>query len=327
MEFHVKRLSSIGRAVILLTLVVSAAPAYAQGVTLRYRWTKGDSLTYRMTNQTNSSISGMPGAGDLTVDQTMTQVLKVTAEEVAPDGVATLRQSFQAVRMEMNGPMGKVVYDSSVPDKTPDPQAEAMGKVMGSLVGESIIVVMAPEGTVRKVEGASRILDKVMQGMSADPAAAAAAQGLKTMLSDDALKATLSQSFSMLPTEPVKAGDTWTGKISMGNDIIGRIVGTSTFTLKAIEGTGDPAIARVAVALALKQDGVPAPSGPMGMVMKLGDSRGEGEILFSVARGRIQRNTMRTEMPSTMTMTGPDGSPATMQNRTTTTMTMELVER
>ena len=312
---------------ILVGLVVSAAPAYAQGVTLRYRWTKGDSLTYRMTNQTNSSISGMPGAGNLTVDQTMTQVLKVTAEEVTPDGVATLRQSFQSVRMEMNGPMGKVVYDSSAPDKTPNPMVEAMGKVMGSLVGESIIVVMAPEGTVRRVEGASRILERVMQSLSADPAAAAAAQGLKAMLSDDALKTTLSQSFARLPADPVKAGDTWTGQLAMGNEVIGRVAGASTFTLKAIEGTADAPLARIAVGLALKQEVVPAPSGPMGMVMKIGDSKGEGEILFSVAKGHIQRSTMRTEMPSTMTMTGPDGSPATMQNRTTTTMTMELVEK
>ena len=32
-------------------------------------------------------------------------------------------------------------------------------------------------------------------------------------------------------------------------------------------------------------------------------------------------------MPSTMTMQAPDGSVATMENKTTTTMTMELVEK
>jgi hypothetical protein len=296
-------------------------------VTLRYRWIKGDSLTYRMSNQTNSAISGMPGGGEMTVEQSITQIMRITTEDVAADGTATLRQTFEAVKMEMNGPMGRVVYDSSAPDKTSNPMAAAMGKVMGALVGESIIVVTTPDGTVRRVEGASRILEKVMQSAASDPASAAAAQGLKSMLSDEALKGTLAQSFSKLPADPVKPGDTWTGQLAMGNEIMGRIAGVSTFTLKAIEGPADAPVARIAVALTLKQEVMPVQSGPAGMAIKLADSKGEGEILFSVAKGRIQRSTMRTEMPSTMTMTGPDGSPVTMRNRTTTTMTMELVEK
>jgi hypothetical protein len=326
----VKRIISIGRAgplLALLALLTAASPVAAQGVLLKYRWTKGDSLTYRMVNDTQSTISGMPGVGEIAVHQSMTQVLKVTAEDVTADGVATLRQSFESIRMEMDGPMGKLVYDSAVPDKTANPMIDAFAKVMGALVGESIIVVIAPEGTVRQVEGASRLMEKVLKGMPQDPAVAGAAQGLKSMLSDDALKTTLSQSFAKLPAEAVRIGDAWSGTLSMGNEMIGRIVGASTFTLKAIEGPADTPLGRIAVALTLKQEVTPPPSGPMGMVMKLGESKGEGEMQFNVARGRIQRSTMRTEMPSTMTMTGPDGSPATMQNRTITTMTMELVEK
>jgi hypothetical protein len=322
-----RRFSSILPAALLLVLAAFAAPAYAQDVTLRYRWTKGESVTYRMTIRTNSAIGGMPGAGDMTLEQTITQVLRVTTEDVAADGVTTLRQTFESVRMEMNGPMGRMVYDSSAPDRAPNPMAEMMGKVMGALVGESIIVVMTPEGEVRKLEGASRILEKVMKGRLADPESAAVAQGLKAMLSDDALKNAMAQSFSRLPAGPVKPGDTWTGQLAMGAEIIGRVAGTSTFTLKAIEGPADAPVARIAVGLTLKQEVLPPPSGPASMVMKLADSKGEGEILFLVARGRIQRSTMRTDMPSTITMTGPDGSPVAMQNRTTTTMTMELVEK
>ena len=157
--------------------------------------------------------------------------------------------------------------------------------------------------------------------------AGAAGQGLRSQLSDDALKNTLEQTFPRLSAPPARADSTWNGEFSMGNPVIGRIIGRSTFTLKAIEGTPDAPLARIAVALALKQDGVPPPSGPSGMVMTLGDARGAGEILFSVTRGQIQRSTMRTDLPSTMTMNGPDGSPATMGNKTTTTMTMELVDR
>jgi hypothetical protein len=327
-EFHVKRLSSIGKAVILLALAGSAAPAYAQGVTLRYKWTKGEARTYRMTTQTDSVITGMPGgAGTMTMAQTMTQVLKLTAEEVAPDGTATLRQTFQSVRMESNGPMGKVVFDSASFENGDSPMVQSMRQVLGAMIGESVLIEMAADGTVRKVDGASRIADKITRVIAADPAAGAAGQGIKSMLSDDALKGTLEQSFPKLPPGPARTGDTWTSQLAIGNQVMGRILGESTFTLKAPEGTGDAPLARIGVHLALKQEVVPPPSGPAGMVMTLGDARGEGEIVFDVARGHIQRSTMRSDLPSSVTMNTPEGTVTTMNNKTTTTVTMALVER
>ena len=61
-----------------------ATLASEQDVTLRYRWTKGDNLRYRHTQQSTAAISGLPGMGDMTVDSTMAQVFKVAAEDVAP---------------------------------------------------------------------------------------------------------------------------------------------------------------------------------------------------------------------------------------------------
>jgi hypothetical protein len=308
-------------------LCTAAVAADAQTLTLRYKWTKGESRTYRVTNQTDSTITGMPN-GPMNVSQTMTQTLKYTADEVAPDGSVTLRQTFQSVRMESSGPMGKIVVDSAAAGTSDNPTAKSVRQIVTAMVGESVIIEMGPDGAVRKVDGASRIVDKITIAIAAaDPAAGAAGQGLRTQLSDDALKSALEQTFPRLSAPPIRVDGTWAGEFAMGNPVIGRITGRSSFTLKAIEGTPDAPLARIAVVLALKQDGVPQPSGPSGMVMTLGDAKGIGEILFSVTQGQIQRSTMRTDLPSTMTMNGPDGSPATMGNKTTTTMTMELVDK
>ena len=110
-------------AVALVLLCASAVAADAQTVTLRYKWAKGESRTYRVTNQTDSSITGMP-SGPMNVSQTMTQMLKYTADEVSPDGSVTLRQTFQAVRMESSGPMGKIVIDSAGPGTSDNPTRE-----------------------------------------------------------------------------------------------------------------------------------------------------------------------------------------------------------
>ena len=61
--------------ILLLALLAFTAPAYAQGATLRYRWTKGDSLTYRLEMHTNSLITGMPGLNDMKIDQGLSQMM------------------------------------------------------------------------------------------------------------------------------------------------------------------------------------------------------------------------------------------------------------
>jgi hypothetical protein len=326
-ESRVKRLPSLAHVLLLLTFAAGASPAAAQSVTLRYRWAKGDVVTYRLTSQTDTSVTGMPGAGPMTLAQTMTQVLKFTAEEIAADGTATLRQTFESIKMQLNGPSGRVTYDTAAPNTNPNPMIEAMRRVLGAMAGESIVVVMAADGTVVSISGTTKILDKIAANLPQDPGAEAITQGMKSILSEEALKATLAQSFAKLPADPVKVGDTWRGQLALGAEIVGKILGTSTFTLKAIEGTADAQIARIAVALVLKQESVAAPSGPANIVMRLGDSKGEGEMMFDVGKGRIRRSTMRTDMPSIVSMTSPDGNPGSVQNKTTTTTTMELVEK
>jgi hypothetical protein len=148
------------------------------------------------------------------------------------------------------------------------------------------------------------------------------AQGLKSLLSEEGLRTALEQSFSAMAPTPVSVGDSWNGQVSLGNEMVGKIIGQQTFTLKGVEAD----VATIGVTMTLKQESA-TPIGPASMTMKLGASRGDGEIRFDLARGRILRGSMRTEMPSTMTMTGPDGRPATMQNTTKTSMTMELIDK
>jgi len=228
--------------------------------------------------------------------------------------------------MEMKGPMGTLAYDSAKPPAADaDPRVVSMSKTFGAMVGEALSVTMAPNGAIRRIDGAQRIVDKLMKDLPRDPMAGGMAQNIRQMLSEDALRTSLEQSFSRMPDTPVKPGDTWAAQQSVGADAVGKITGTSTFTLKGIEGTGDAAVARITVALALKQEEVP--SAGSSMTMRLGaNASGEGELVFHIGKGRVERNTMRTAMPSTITMRGQDGSPMTMQNDTKTTMTMELIK-
>jgi hypothetical protein len=315
------------RPVLVLAVALAASATQASAQTaLQYRWTQGDVLLYRTVLKTTTSVSGGP-AGPVEQALTQTQTVKLLVAAVGPDGSATLRQTIESVSIDISGPMGKMAYDSAKPPPADDedPRSATLAKTFGAMVGEAISVTIAPNGAVRSIAGTAKIIDKLMKGLPMDPFAAGLAQNIKAMLSDDALRTSLEQSFARMPEQPVKPGDTWTSEQTLGVDVIGRITGTSTFTLKAIEGTGDAAVARVGVALAIQQEGTPGTGASV--TVKLGPSKGEGELLFNIAKGRVERNSMRTVMPSTITMRGREGGPATVQNTTTTTMTMERVEK
>src|SRR5204862_845517 len=100
------------------------------------------------------------------------QVLKFVAEDVAPDGTTTLRQTFQSIRMEATNPMGTFVVDTASPEASQDPGAKSTRDVMGVLIGESILIELGPEGAVRRTDGASRIVERITRLMAADPSAA-----------------------------------------------------------------------------------------------------------------------------------------------------------
>jgi hypothetical protein len=276
-------------------------------VTLQYHWKQGEAITYTTTLKTDSTVSGMPGGGDVTLSQTMTQRIKLLPAAVAPDGTVTLQQTIEAVSVEMSTPMGKVAYDSadsSSADK--DEASAALGKVFGGIVGVTLSVTMAPSGAIQRIDGTQKALDKITQDLPQERGAAQMAQGLKSVLSESAIRASLEQSFPRLPPQAVKPGD--------------KIAGTQTMTLKSVDG----GVAAIDIALALKQESTP-PMGPSGMTVKIGDSHGAGSLTFDVAEGRITAASMKTDMPSTMTATGPDGRPTTMKNTTKTSMSMEEV--
>jgi hypothetical protein len=316
----------VGTLTCVVAILVGASSAYGQDATLRYRWVNGDEVRYRLSQQSNTTVTGLPGVGEMTTDQSNVQVFHMTVEDVAADGSATLRQTFESVHMEMSSPAGKAVFDSAAADKPTDPIAAAIGTTMSAMIGESITIVLLPTGAVTRVEGMSRILDKVMKTLPQNPAMAQAIGQFKGMMGDDAMRGLFEQSFMKFPDRAVKAGETWTGQFKMSNPIFGALTTTMTSTLKGIESVGGASIARITVMIAMAQDAEAKPSGLPGMTAKLADSKGEGEILFDITKGRLQKSSFKSEMPVTMSLPGPAGGDLNSQMLVRNTITMEIVE-
>jgi hypothetical protein len=221
-------------------LAVAAAIAgftIAAPVELRYKWIKGDVLDYRVTLHTTSEVSGLPGRDDARTEQTVRQRITLTVDGVAPSGVASVHETVGSIRSELTAPNGKVVVDTAAPsDTTKDPIADAMSKMLTAVVGQTINIVFGPDGTVRSLEGGARLLERVITAGGASRETTMASQALTALYSDDALRSMLEQSFPKLPVQPLKAGDTWTGQLALGNQTVGRIAAALTFTLKSLDG-------------------------------------------------------------------------------------------
>jgi hypothetical protein len=313
----VKRLSTL---VIAVGLLAASSFAQTPGVTLRYHWIKGDTLKYRMVLQTDMTLSGAPGGGGA-FTQTMTQQIALSVEDVSADGTGTLKETVSAVRTEMNSPMGRRVYDSASPaQNSTDPMTAAMGKSISALIGEPITVVIAADGAVQKVEGSSRIIDKIVAAAGQDPAALAGAQAMKAVFSDEALRSMTEQTFPHFPARALNSGDTWSGHLTLGSAVTGKLAGTFVFTLKSVEAS--QATIGASVTLTLLN---PPPSGANKMTMKIGASRGDGQIVFDTVKGQIQRSVMHIDVPMTVSLSGPDGMPMSMTNDTKTTVTLDLL--
>ncbi|HEY7475156.1 MAG TPA: DUF6263 family protein [Vicinamibacterales bacterium] len=312
-------------AVALVVLGTGASLSGQEGV-LRYRWTKGEALRYRIVQETNAAMSGIPGIGEMNVRNVMTQIQQMTATDVAADGTATVQNKFESMRMEMGTPMGTFVYDSTQP---PDPNANEIiaqiGASMGAMIGESVTVVMSSTGAIQKIEGMKPILEKLKK--TAPQGAMGALGGLDSMLTDDSMKGAFGQGFGSFPTTPVKAGDSWKHELAMPNPF-GMMSIAMSFTLKGMETTGGKETARIASTATIKAapSATPPPM-PMPMTIQFSDGSGQGELLFDRKLGRTQKATFETTMPMTMVMTAPDGQTLNISALTKTNMTMELIEK
>ena len=308
-------------AVLALTLIAGLTGiASAQPVRLRYKWTKGEELRYRVTQQTTATVSGLPnGMGNLNLETTMVQVIRSLVKDVAADGSVTVEQVYESIRMDFSSPTAKMTFDSANKDATADPNP--MIAPLGAMVGESFVIVISPTGVVLKVEGVDRLMEKVFKSSPQSPTLTAAMQGMRNAFSDESMKQMLSQGFARFPDRAVTVGESWRGESTMNAPLLGKATTTTTSTLTGVDGQ----VAKIATKLNLKFDQADAAANPMGMAIRVGESSGEGELLFDIGRGQHQRSITGMTMSFSMSAPGPDGAAMTMETVSKSLMTIEIV--
>jgi hypothetical protein len=119
-------------------------------------------------------------------------------------------------------------------------------------------------------------------------------------------------------------GESWTDQYQAETPILGTMTTVRTSTLKSLDTTSGASIARIGVALTIKQAGGNAATpGLLGMTVKSPESSSDGEVLFDVTKGRLQKTSSTMDMPMTMSM---PGLAEEMNARVRTASTTEVIE-
>jgi len=249
-----------------------AAPAAPAPVTLRLKFTPGQTLYYSMVSDTNGTVLMGQSGAEMPVRVHTKMLMHQTVKTVrASDGAATVDVGFDALNLGVNG--------SPVP--MPAEKLSQM-KTIGTLL-------ILPTGKTLSFTP------------SADMGAAAPA-----MPGMDMSHMSPMSGLGQFPEAPVKSGDTWKSAIAMG--MLGAQVAAG-FTLSGVDTTGGKTVAIITqttsgtfdTSAAAAADGAAAPA-PAGTAMT-GTVSGTGTLRFDVDAGTVVGQTSRANI--TMTMTPP----------------------
>jgi len=266
----------IGGILAALLLALSAAPSQAE--TLRWKFKKGQKLSYGMTQKMNmnATILGMT----VDIKMTMQMDLAFSVKSVKSDGSADVVQKITRVRMKTEGgPGGKVDYDSDKKDGGGGGLiGEQIAKSFGPLINAEMTMTMTRRGEVK----AMKIPEAVEKALGGD-AGGNPAGGF----SADSLKQMTAQMGAVFPEGPVVKGQSWSKKTEVDTPQ-GKVVTDMTFKYAGTSTIGGRKVAKLE--LSPKFSMTPKPGAPATFTMK--DKGSTGASYFDLEAGVLTNSSV-----------------------------------
>jgi hypothetical protein len=276
------RLISISAA-ILLCLASSLPAQEGEKVTLEWKFKKGETLRYEMSQVQNIEFSG----NEMVHEMVFGMAMEIT--DVTTDGTGSLKMTYDRIKVKMTGPMMASDYDSEKDKRAPE--GDMMGRVFAAFLGKSVTAQLSRKGECLKFEGMGKLMDAAlkelpeeMQGM---------AEMFKASMNDDYAKSMMQMSVGFLPKAPVAKGETWSDSASLSLGMMGKMDMKTKSTLKELRNGGKEAV----VGQDTKFEFKAGEGGPMGP-MEVTDSKMKSEMVWLIDRGVMQstKGTMSMDM-------------------------------
>lgn len=226
-------------------------------------------------------------------------------QEVKRDGAMRAKVTYQRVRMEQDGPMGKVDYDSANPPE----KVHALAQGAASLVGQSVTMELMPDGRITRLEGMDALFKRMLDGMEFPPGVPKATmeEQLKRQFGDKAMRSSMEQLTAIYPEKPVAVGESWTRKARASVGFPMQV--ETTYTLKARkDGT---ALVGLKSKVAGDPKADPMKMGPLSMAFDVSGSQ-EGEMELDEATGWTKRAKITQDLSGKVKVEGMPGQTEAM---------------
>jgi hypothetical protein len=248
----------IRKLIAALLAVSPVLPASAAAVPARLTWKVGQVLTYKVEHSTHDRETGKDGIIEHKTSLLLTKSWQVV--EIDADGVATVRLFLRQLVWEMTKADGTVLrYDSTDPEKSDKEMREWMDKLMKAPIA------------VLRIDPLGRVV-QVLQSRHGPASRYELELPFVAWLPEGGFEPgkTWERQYTIVLEPPQGAGE--------------KFPAVQRYTAGALEGS----LAKVSLTTALK-----SPPEAATDQMPLLDKLPEGEVIFDLAAGRLQKATLR----------------------------------
>jgi hypothetical protein len=270
----------------LLALLAGDSTSNAQAL-LRWKFKPGQVIHLTMTQKTKQTVTSGE-TPPIPMDMTNIMDMKWKVEAVDSQGVASVAQTFDRMRISMQGAPGMSFEFDSASGKDPEGAAKMIASIMKPMVGAAMIVKMTARGDVVEVK-----LPEAMESLKK----MAAAGGMGDMLSPEGIKKM--SGLGVLPEKPVKPGDSWSNTAEMKSPFLGTIAMEQKYTYLGPVERGGRTLERIGIATRTKPPVKKDPGPASAMEME-----GTAESYFDNRIGRLVENAGSMKMKMNMNMMG-----------------------
>lgn len=174
------------------------------------------------------------------------------------------------------------------------------------MVGKSIDIRLAKNGSIKEVKGIQEMMSEIMQDdLRGNPAV----RLMLNKFSDESMKSSLAQ-YQIFPDKPVKIGESWKNSYTM--DMFITFESENEYKLESVDGDE----ARIAVKGLVKTTKSKSNdiTGLLGSMMEI-DGDSEGFFVVNLKTGEIKNSELLTDMKASINMMGMK-MPMNMKSKT-----------
>jgi hypothetical protein len=278
-------------SVVVATVCLAGVPATHAQTLLRYKFKESEKLQYALEQKMAMTMNVAGNNIEVSMNQSMDWSWNI--KSVDKDGKAKVSMRFDRARMSMEGPMGKIEFDTK-DDKVPEgPIGEMLATPLKALVGGDIELSVDARGRVSDLKLPQKMLDTFKnQGDQFG--------GMGGAFSEDTVKQMMEQGSTVLPEGSVRKGDSWNQKLDMKMKGMGTIKMDNTMTYQGETTRGGHKLEEISFKPKMTLE--PAADAPVSVKVK--NWNAEGSSLFDNTVGRVDQTNMKQTMDMEVTAMG-----------------------